>query len=94
MDNNGDDYMSGSYMQVKIALINTTKMINLRIPATLTVTLEIVQFLNNCICSIFPYNSRWRWPHKPWLLQQAISGILEAPDQISLSANADHGPDI
>ena len=58
MDNNGDDYMSGSYMQVKIAPINTTKMINPRISVTLTVTLEIVQFLNNCNCSIFPYNSR------------------------------------
>ena len=58
MDNNGNDYMSGSHMQVKDALINTTKMINLRISVTLTVTLEIAQFLNNCICSIFPYNSR------------------------------------
>ena len=52
MDNNSNDYMSGSHMQAKDALIN------LRISVTLTVTLEIVQFLNNCICSIFPYNSR------------------------------------
>ena len=58
MDNNGNDYMSGSHMQAKDALINTTKMINLRISVTLTVTLEIVQLLNNCICGIFPYNSR------------------------------------